>query len=319
MTARRNSLSPVLRLSAVWWGMIWWVVPLGRLGCWNSQVILEARFRTARGWGERLSALGPGLTFPFVCYGRTLRTLNRLAERPGGPNGSHLEQVREILSRATPSQRREETKGEQRDVQKVCVRTLYKQILRSEPDERTLHVLSLYQYAGDAMGDLLDFCRAQNAMHSRTSVLRCVNEFIGALIEYRRQSAEKMREGGSVASPNGHLPPRGYFTSEQVRDAGRKGPVKCLIASYWQYEHGERLIDPDRNAPRQSWQQEFGDGTRAKMGGESLRAMLCHEMVVQGAKELLQACSARRFANRDERLKQWLSQISAGGERFGRS
>lgn len=312
MSARQINAACLFRLWVLWVAASWWLVHLGRLSCWNSQVILVARVRGRRSIWDGLRTMPGSLLFPFVNCWRALKTLNRIAFRPvRDSRGNRLEQAREILVRAAHAQEREEVRGGHRDVQKVCVRSLYRRILDAEPEEQTLHVLSLYQYAGDAMRDLLDYCWARNAMYSRAAVLIHVDRFVVELKEYR----EKERRKGTHDS----LPAAGEFAKERTGANHQTGPTQSLLDAYWQYDHGERLADAARIDEMQLWYRDFCDNARKKLGIHSLRAVLCHEMVVQAAKELLQTCRSARLVNRDEQLKQWISRMMAAGESLSHS
>jgi len=285
---------------------------MGRLGCWNSELILVARVRGRPSKWNTLQAMAGSLLFPFVNCWRALKTLNRIACRPvRDSRGNWLEQAREILMRAAQAREREEAGAGPRDVQKVCVRSLYRRILDAEPEEQTLHMLSLYQYAGDAMQDLLDYCWARNAMYSRTAVLVHVDRFVVELKEYR----EKEHKKGTREL----LPAAGEFAKERTGESGRTGPTQSLLDAYWQYDHGERLADSCRDEELRSWYRGFCDNARKKLGIHSLRAVLCHEMAVQGAKELQQRCKSTRLVNREEQLKQWIGRMMAAGESLSRT
>jgi hypothetical protein len=312
MSARQANAALLSRLWVLWLVASWWLVHLGRLGCWNSQVILVARFRGRRGIWDGLRAVADSLLFPFVNCWRAIRTLNGIAVRPvRASRGNQLEQVREILMRVAHAREREEASAGPRDVQKVCVRSLYRRILEAEPEDHTLQVLSLYQYAGDAMRDLLDYCWARNAMYSRAAVLVHVDRFVGDLKHYR--DAERTKGTGKL------LPPEGEFARERGDARHRTGPTQTLLDAYWQYDHSERLADGRRHEALHSWCRSFCDNARNRLGIHSLRAVLCHEMVVQGAKELLQSCKSARLVNRDEQLKRLIGRMMAAGESLSRT
>lgn len=313
MNLRRNT-SCLLQAVVVWCSGIWLVFSLLGLGFGISQIILMARLRTRRSFGDVLKAIGGCSIFPLVCYARSLNALNRLAWNPTTPLGSYLQQVHDILQGAPSHGKREESKPEQRDVQKMCVRLIYRKILNAEPEDRTLHVLSLYGRPADAMIDLLDYCRARNAMISRRTVLANVDGFVSELLAYRQQSAERLREKGDVTRPNGELPPTGYFDGNGKVAVRRMGATQCLLDAYWQIEHAHRLTDPNRGGIRLASGAELAEAARIAAGNESLPALHRHEMKIQGARELIAQCRPTRTADRAEQLKASLARLVAIGK-----
>ena len=259
-----------------------WFSPLQfRQSCWNADIILRLRQTGRAGFWMSGWLVFKAMFLPLRLQCAAVEALLDRAGTNAAPQArDDLLEKREVLIRASDllqADGRKEATGNARDVQEACLRELYRQLLRRNISEESVRPMTRYYYATDAMRDLFDYCHAVGRLHSTTAVAATVPHFIGRLGEHIAVTRNE-------ENPTGRLPAAGSFTAEAARRGS--GPVNAILSYYWSEDHARRLR---LSADLADLLEEECEKARQQLGSWSVRAMLCHELAMQGLLELSDA------------------------------